>query len=266
MRMAVFAKLPASLLLLLLLLPDGAALENGLARTPPMGTNDWNSLAVGYAPWTKWGFNASAVLATARKLVDSGLKDLGYEYVNIDCGWSSGFRDAASGALVPNATLYPGGLAALTARLRALGLKAGIYTSGTMCCGPKGADDGIVGHEAADVAQLAALGFEYLKNDDCGSTTASFDAVRDLLLARAAAGQPVVHSIHTSFTHSGHAWPVAIDPAHARAVANTFRTTKDIRNNVQTTMRLPPPLALSLTPPSSFLCLTVARRAGQSHH
>lgn len=256
----------ASLLLLLLLLPDGAALENGLARTPPMGTNDWNSLAVGYAPWTKWGFNASAVLATARKLVDSGLKDLGYEYVNIDCGWSSGFRDAASGALVPNATLYPGGLAALTARLRALGLKAGIYTSGTMCCGPKGADDGIVGHEAADVAQLAALGFGYLKNDDCGSTTASFDAVRDLLLARAAAGQPVVHSIHTSFTHSGHAWPVAIDPAHARAVANTFRTTKDIRNNVQTTMRLPPPLALSLTPPSSFLCLTVARRAGQSHH
>ena len=202
-----------------------AGLENGLVRTPPMGTNDWNSLEAKYPAWTKYGFNASAVLGTARALVSTGLRDKGYTYVNIDCGWTTGFRDSASGALVPNATLYPGGLALLAKQINAMNLQFGIYTSGKMCCGPQDANDGIVGHEATDVAQLHELGFTFIKNDDCGSTSASFGKARDAILN---ASTPMVHSIHTSFTH-GHPWPDAIDPSHAREIAHTFRTTPDIR-------------------------------------
>ena len=190
-----------------------------------MGTNDWNSLEAKYPPWTRWGYNDTAVLGTAKALVSSGLRDKGYSFVNIDCGWTTGFRDSVSGALMPNTTLYPNGLEMLARQINSMGLQFGIYTSGKMCCGPKDADDGIVGHEAVDIAQLHKLGFAFIKNDDCGSTTASFELARDAILN---ASTPMVHSIHTSFTH-GHPWPAALDPAHARDIAHTFRTTRDIR-------------------------------------
>eukprot|EP00936_MAST-01D_sp_MAST-1D-sp1_P001297 g1297.t1 len=190
-----------------------------------MGFNDWNSLAARYPPWSPpFGFNASAVLSIAQALVSTGLKEAGYTYVNIDCGWSTGFR-TNDGAVVANATLYPGGLKKLFDQIHDLGLRAGIYTSGTMCCGPKGANDGIVGHELIDVEHFVDIGVDYLKNDDCGSTSDSFALVAKALNA---SGRRILHSIHTSFTH-GHA--DALDPGHARPVANIFRTTPDIRND-----------------------------------
>src|SRR5882757_5548717 len=62
------------------------ALDNGLARTPPMGFNDWNA----------FGCNVSEALIeqTADYLVSSGLKAAGYTYVNIDDCWMTGSRDS----------------------------------------------------------------------------------------------------------------------------------------------------------------------------
>jgi hypothetical protein len=50
-----------------------------IALTPPMGWNSWNS----------WGLTVSEekVLAAARALAASGLRDHGWTYVNIDDGW-----------------------------------------------------------------------------------------------------------------------------------------------------------------------------------
>ncbi|MBO0518042.1 alpha-galactosidase, partial [Streptomyces beijiangensis] len=80
-------------LLVLSAAPRAHALENGLARTPPMGWNDWNA----------FGCNVSEALVeqTADYLVSSGLKDAGYAYVNIDDCWMSSARNSA-GQLVPD--------------------------------------------------------------------------------------------------------------------------------------------------------------------
>lgn len=68
-------------------------------------------------------------------------------------------------------------------------------------------------------------GAEYVKNDDCGSTVASFATFRDALNAT---GKRVLYSIHTTWTHDH---SKGISPAAAGAVANAWRTTNDISNN-----------------------------------
>src|SRR5947209_1881617 len=83
------------------LLTPAAALDNGLAATPPMGFNDWNA----------FGCNVSEALIkqTADYLVHSGMRDVGYQYVNIDDCWMTQQRDA-QGRLVPDPTKFPDGI------------------------------------------------------------------------------------------------------------------------------------------------------------
>ena len=57
------------------LLPAGRALDNGLARTPPMGWNSWNKFACN-------GLNEQVMRATADAIATNGMKDAGYQYVN----------------------------------------------------------------------------------------------------------------------------------------------------------------------------------------
>jgi alpha-galactosidase len=52
---------------------------NGLAKTPPMGWNSWNKFR------TK--IDDKTVREIADAIVSSGMKDVGYQYVNIDDGW-----------------------------------------------------------------------------------------------------------------------------------------------------------------------------------
>src|SRR5207249_3152441 len=56
-----------------------AALDNGLARTPPVGWNSWYT--------ARCGVTEGVVLRNAHALVDSGLAGLGYRYVNVDGCW-----------------------------------------------------------------------------------------------------------------------------------------------------------------------------------
>src|SRR3954451_5971599 len=102
------------------------ALENGMARTPPMGWNDWNA----------FGCNVSdpLVRATADIFVSAGLRDAGYTYVNIDDCWMTRSRDA-QGNLVADPAKFPGGIKAVADYVHARGLKFGIYESaGTATC------------------------------------------------------------------------------------------------------------------------------------
>ena len=63
-----------------------------LAETPPMGWNSWNT----FGP----DISADVVRGVADKIVELGLKDLGYQYVVIDDHWQGG-RDA-KGHLLAN--------------------------------------------------------------------------------------------------------------------------------------------------------------------
>ena len=89
--------------------------------------------------------------------VSSGLKDAGYEYVNLDDCWALPERDA-DGNLVPDPVRFPNGIKAVADYVHAKGLKFGIYTSaGTKTCSPIGFP-GALGHEEQDAALFASLG------------------------------------------------------------------------------------------------------------
>src|SRR5213593_4111751 len=95
-----------------------ATLENGLARTPPMGWNSWNH----------FGCNVSEQLIReeADAIAGSGMRDAGYRYVVIDDCWQTA-RDA-HGEIVADSARFPHGIKALAEYVHGKGLKFGIYT------------------------------------------------------------------------------------------------------------------------------------------
>src|SRR5271156_5689323 len=82
----------------------GHALDNGLAKTPPMGWNSWNKYACK-------GINEKVVRETADAMASNGMRDAGYQFVIIDDCWQTG-RDAA-GNIVADAERFPSGIKAL---------------------------------------------------------------------------------------------------------------------------------------------------------
>ena len=101
--------------LLLLALAPATAEPNGLARTPQMGWNPYNCLSSPTA--TKagcWPPTEEVLRATAAALKKSGLQDLGYEYINLDGGWSVPARDNKTGRVQWNPAYYPSGIPAIS--------------------------------------------------------------------------------------------------------------------------------------------------------
>ena len=130
-----------------------------LALTPPMGWNSW------YIHYDR--VSDALMRQAAEQMVDSGMADYGYQYVNIDDCWmkkkgDEPYRDAA-GAVLPNGK-FPD-MKALTDYIHGKGLKAGIYTSpGPWTCGRY---VGAYQHEATDARKFAEWGFDFLKYDWC---------------------------------------------------------------------------------------------------
>jgi alpha-galactosidase len=67
------------LYILLLLAIYTLALDNGLAKTPPMGWNSWNRFHC--------NINETLIKQTVDLLVSTGLAAKGYKYVNLDDCW-----------------------------------------------------------------------------------------------------------------------------------------------------------------------------------
>ncbi|GAA2688135.1 glycoside hydrolase family 27 protein [Actinoplanes palleronii] len=205
-------------------LPGSAAraLDNGVARTPPMGWNSWNT----------FGCNISETLIRqmADAMVSSGMRDAGYQYVVVDDCWFNPNRDG-SGNLQGDPTRFPSGMKALGDYLHGKGLKFGIYqgpldkTCAQYFNSYPGAT-GSLGHEAQDARQFAAWGVDYLKYDWCSPTgtiteqVTTFAKMRDAL---AATGRPIVYSINPNSVHA------KTGPQRNWGdVANLWRTTEDI--------------------------------------
>jgi alpha-galactosidase len=186
-------------------------LDNGLARTPPMGWNSWNKFACK-------GINEKVVREAADQMVSTGMKDAGYQYVVIDDCWQTG-RDAA-GNIVADAEKFPSGIKALADYVHSKGLKFGIYTdAGTMTCAKR---PGSIGHEYQDAQQYANWGVDYLKEDWCNtlpgqSSVSSYTLMRDAL---AASGRPIVFSLCEWGSTKPWLW--------AGPVGNMWRATGDI--------------------------------------
>ncbi|KRA35631.1 alpha-galactosidase [Rhodanobacter sp. Root627] len=156
----------------------------GRAATPPMGWNSWNAF--------RTDVDEAKVMGTAKVLVDSGLRDLGYIYVNIDDGWwlkrrTSDGRMQVRTAIFPSAKVggsETSSFRPFTDKLHSMGLKAGIYTDigGNACSQaydlhspnlPEGTiaerQIGLHGHVQQDIKlYFADWGFDYIKVDACG--------------------------------------------------------------------------------------------------
>lgn len=199
------------LCLALLASPRGVALDNGVARTPPMGWNSWNKFA---CP----GINEKVVRDSADQMAANGMKAVGYQYIVIDDCWQVK-RDAA-GNIVADPAKFPSGIKALADYVHSKGLKFGIYSdAGTMTCAKR---PGSIGHEYQDAQQYANWGVDYLKEDWCNTlpgqnSESSYTLMRDAL---AATGRPIVFSICEWGSTKPWLW--------AGPVGNMWRATGDI--------------------------------------
>ena len=135
------------------------ALTDGLALTPPMGWNSWNR----FGPY----ISEQLVLDTADALIESGLRDVGYQYVVIDDAWHESSRDE-NGDLAENLWAFPHGMKWLADRIHDRDLRFGLYTdAGTKTCQGY---PGSLGHEARDAKRFADLGVDFIKVDWCHTT------------------------------------------------------------------------------------------------
>ena len=97
-------------------------------------------------------------------MVDTGLADAGYEYINIDDCWQSSMRDE-NGMLQGDLETFPSGMAELGRKINHLGLKMGLYASnGTLTCEDLPAS---LGNEEIDAKTFASWGAEFFKYDFC---------------------------------------------------------------------------------------------------
>lgn len=123
------------------------ALENNLGRVPIMGWSSWNNYRI--------NINEDIIKSQADAMVETGLADLGYQYINIDDGY---FRERdESGRLLENRDKFPSGMKSLADYIHSKGLKAGLYSdAGSNTCGsiwdsdPYGYGVGMYGHDKED--------------------------------------------------------------------------------------------------------------------
>ncbi|WP_442817823.1 NPCBM/NEW2 domain-containing protein [Streptomyces sp. NBC_01591] len=190
---------------------------NGLALTPPMGFNNWNSTHC------RAEFDESMVKGIADIFVEKGLKEAGYQYVNLDDCWAKPQRNA-DGKLEADPQRFPNGIKAVADYVHSKGLKIGIYTSaGTKTCDSVGLP-GALGHEYSDAQQFADWGIDYLKYDNCNNQGVDakkrYTTMRDAL---AATGRPIVYSICEWGENKPWEW--------AGELGNLWRTTGDINDS-----------------------------------
>ena len=145
--------------------PFKIVVDDTLALTPPMG---WNSWYIHY-----WRVTDKHMRRAAGAMIESGMADVGYQYVNIDDCWMvkpdandpmiGGEPRDSDGAIRSNGH-FPD-MKALADYIHAKGLKAGLYTSpGPLTC------QGYTGtyeHEEIDAKKFADWDFDFLKYDWC---------------------------------------------------------------------------------------------------
>ena len=183
-----------------------------LAATPPMGFNTWN----------RFGCNVSdeLVRGIADAMVESGMRDAGYEYVVIDDCWQVERGD--DGLIVPDPERFPAGMKELADYVHDRGLKFGLYTD----AGPKTCEGrpGSLGYEEIDANTYASWGVDYVKVDWCHSDSLS---------------APVQYArVRQAFDDSGRdmvlsicEWGRNLPWEWAGEIGQLWRTTADIRDN-----------------------------------
>lgn len=186
-----------------------------LALTPVMGWNSWNT----FGP----ELTETLVLETADAMVANGMRDLGYNYINIDDFWQLADR-GADGHLQINAEKFPRGIKYVADYLHERGFRLGIYsdasryTCGGVC--------GSYGFEETDAQDFASWGVDLLKYDYCGAPSE-----RDTAILRYRKMGEALRNTDRSIVYSVCEWGGREPWTWAKEVGGHYwRTTGDIRD------------------------------------
>lgn len=193
-----------------------------LAATPPMGWNSWN--------WFAGKVTDKDIRQAADLMVSSGMRDAGYNYVNIDDTWE-GQRDA-NGVLHTN-DKFPD-MKALADYVHSKGLKLGIYSSpGVKTCAGY---EGSFGHEQQDADLYASWGIDYVKYDLCSYRDYMRAQAPDNMLKQYQIMQAAYEKMHLAMLKTGRPMVYSLCQYGWDAVwqwapnvgGNLWRTTGDI--------------------------------------
>ena len=200
--------------ILSILFPSANAVNNGLAFTPQMGWNNWNTFGC--------SVSQSLFLQMSSSLVSTGLRDIGYNHVLLDDCWSDG-RDS-HGCIRVDETKFPKGMKWLADELHREKFLFGIYSSaGEMTCARY---EGSLDFEQQDAQSWAAWGVDYLKYDNCfhkgrfGTPEASFNRFKRMGEALSSTQRPILYSLCNWGEDYVHTWGYSI--------ANSWRISGDI--------------------------------------
>lgn len=183
----------------------------GLALTPPMGWNSWNTF--------KTNIDAQLVRETADLMVATGMKAAGYSYIVLDDGWMAMERDPQTGNLQPDPKKFPEGLKPVIDYVHSKGLKFGLYNcAGTLTCAGY---PGTRGFEYQDARYYASLKIDFLKYDWCNTEGINAkEAYLTMSKAIKAAGRPILFSLCEWGDNQPWNW--------AAPMGHMWRTTGDI--------------------------------------
>ncbi|MFH1999482.1 MAG: NPCBM/NEW2 domain-containing protein [Planctomycetota bacterium] len=196
-----------------------------IALTPPLGWNSWNC----------WGgaVDAEKIKSSAHAMVEKGLINHGWTYINIDDTWQ-GKRGGAFKAIEGNEKFTD--MKGLCDYVHNLGLKIGIYSTPWITSyagyigGSSDSEDGSWSKEVKegwkhgkypfathDARQWAAWGMDYLKYD---WNPNDVPHVEEMAKALRASGRDIVYSLSNSA-------PFSLASEWVK-LANCWRTTGDI--------------------------------------
>ncbi|MGD1042897.1 MAG: glycoside hydrolase family 27 protein, partial [Sedimentisphaerales bacterium] len=200
-----------------------------IALTPPMGWNSWNC----------WAANVSDknVRASAKAMIDSGLVNHGWTYINIDDTWQ-GKRGGKFNAIQGNQKFQD--MKGLCDYVHSLGLKVGIYSTPWITSyagyigGSSDNEDGswekLANYEknkrfgkyafdTNDAQQYGQWGIDYLKFDWDTHQEKEIAAMANALKAT---GRDIIYSLSAGMSFD--------KAALCAKLANCWRTTGDIRD------------------------------------
>ena len=186
---------------------------DNLCLTPPMGWNSWNVFTN--------TLDEKLVIEIADAMVSTGMRDLGYQYINMDDYWHAPSRDA-DGKPVADSQKFPHGIKWLSDYVHSKGLKLGIYSdAGEKTCGKC---FGGFQHEEIDAKVYAEWGIDLLKYDFCFVPLKKKEALnryRKMGDALKGSGRSIVYSLCNWGLFKPWEWGASVG-------GNYWRTTPDI--------------------------------------
>ena len=192
-----------------------------LALTPPMGWNTWNTF--------KCNIDEKLIKESADVLVSSGMRDAGYEYINLDDCWQLGRNP--DGTIQVDTKRFPSGMKALGDYIHSKGLKFGIYSSaGYLTCQKRAAS---LGYEMIDAKTYADWGVDFIKYDFCFASDPKVHSLRNASAEFTRGNyQPMADAILASgrtMVFSLCSWGLGEPWKWGAEVGELWRTTGDIQ-------------------------------------